>query len=122
MTRQSAARRAKRVLKAAGVAVYARDYLDPRHVNAETLTASFERALELVEKEGGDLTGRLRVDIGAHPNFPGRTTVEVKADRRVSSDPRRLAVIDEIDPDEHSGDCSDPRCPLDHSLDGSGDD
>lgn len=99
-------------MRAAGVAAVARTTLPPRLVTIETISAGVENVLALLDREGGDITGHLAITIGGdHPSFPGVIVIEAKAQRR-KSEPV----------EEHEGDCSDPRCPLDHSLDGSGDD
>lgn len=113
MSKQSAARKQKRVLAAAGVAAYARGFLPINRVTSATLAGVLESTLDTLVDNGGDLTGRLRIDIGQHPQYPGRTTVEVKTDKLL---PKPEPVED------HSGDCSDPRCPIDHTDAGADDD
>jgi len=115
MSRQSEARRRKRAMKAAGVELVHRSHLIGK-VDVDMLTAAIRSDLLALEAQGADLTGRLKIDIGNHPSFPGRTTIEAKAGSRVPETPK-LAIIDELPEDHDMGDCSDPRCPLDHSLD-----
>ncbi len=147
MSRQSAARREKRVLKAAGVAAYARGFLPINRVTSATIAGVLESTLDTLVENGGDLTGRLRIDIGAHPQYPGRVTIEAKTDKLlpkpaglhpIAADPRYARVKELIADDRDAeaqaleeeiaadvkrrGDCSDPRCPIDHTDAGSGDD
>lgn len=110
MSRQSAARKKKRAMKAAGVTAVQRSQLIGA-LTPETITAAIRSDLIGLAAQGADLSGRLRIDVGEHPEYPGRTTIEVKASRMMPAQPR-LAIADE----DHAGDCDDPRCPIDHSL------
>jgi len=95
-------------MKAAGVAVVARTTIPPKLVTIETIGAGVENVLELLDREGGDVTGHLAITVGGdHPSFPGVTVIEAKAQRR------KPAAA-------HADDC-DPRCPIDHSLDSADD-
>lgn len=110
MSRQSVARQKKRAMKAAGVTAAQRSQLIGA-LTPETIAASIANDLIVLVAQGADLSGRLRIDIGEHPDYPGRTTIEVKASRMMPIQPR-LAITDE----DHASDCDDPRCPIDHSL------
>lgn len=77
-------RRLERAMRKAGVAVVARDLIDPRHLTVESgvpvLVASIEDTLERLVKAGGDVAGHLVITIGPdHPEYPGKVTVEAKA-------------------------------------------
>lgn len=85
MSRQSAARKKKRAMKAAGVAAVSRSQFIGA-MTAESIAASVGSNLAKLVKDGADLTARIRIDIGEHPEAPGRTTIEVKASRMIVRD------------------------------------
>lgn len=78
-------RRLERAMRKAGVAVVARDHINPAHLAAPfgglaALVASIENTLERLVEAGGDITGHLVITIGPdHPEYPGKVTVEAKA-------------------------------------------
>lgn len=83
-------RRLERAMRKAGVAVVARDLIDPAHLTVESgvaiLVASIEDTLERLVAAGGDVTGHLVITIGPdHPEYPGKVTVEAKAADTVSA-------------------------------------
>lgn len=80
MSRQSDARKKKRAMKAAGVAAVQRSQLVGA-LTPELIGASITSNLRALVAGGADLTGRIRIDVGEHPQAPGRTTVEVKASK-----------------------------------------
>lgn len=114
MSRASDARRQRRALKSAGVALLDRVVIDSGALAAAVTNGAnlvdlvayhVSEALTRLDDQGGDIiAGRTVVSIGAHPDFPGGVTIEAKAGTLKTS----------VDPD--------PGCPIDHSLDADDDD
>lgn len=89
MSRQSGARRERRALKSAGVAL-----LDRVSIDSAAMAAAVEKGANLVDlvayhvsealtrldEQGADIVGgHTVVSIGQHPDFPGSVTIEAKA-------------------------------------------
>jgi hypothetical protein len=84
---QSESRRQRRAtaaaMRRAHVDVVARTFLPPSITSIEATTTAIEDALERLEAEGADMSGRLVITIGSdHPDYPGRRTIEAKAASR----------------------------------------
>ncbi|UYL87158.1 hypothetical protein QEH40_gp37 [Microbacterium phage OscarSo] len=117
MSRQSNARALRRKAARTGIALAERIIIehdaivaaesDPGVKVRELIAYHVDIALEALESRGADLTGHVVVTMGDHPDYPGAFTIEAKA---ASLKPSHAPVDD----------C--PGCPLDHSLDASGDD
>lgn len=105
---RKARRYRERVMRAAGVEVVERVFLDAAaDVPAEKLVDAIAWetgvAIKRLALAGADMRGDLAITIGAHPSYPGSITIEAKAAKKA-----------------HADDC--PGCPLDHSLDSLDDD
>lgn len=109
MSRSSDARRERRALAKAGVAL-----MDRVSIESGALAAAVEKGADLVDliafhvsealarldEQGADIVaGRTVISIGAHPDYPGAVTIEAKA----------ATLKRSVDPD--------PGCPIDHSAD-----
>lgn len=115
MSRASESRRQRRTLSKAGIAKMDRVVIDSGAFAAavtnganlvDLIAYHVAEALGRLDADGADIVGgKTVISIGEHPDFPGGVTIEAKA-----ATLKRGAV-------EHPGDCDDPRCPLDHSLD-----
>lgn len=89
MSSSSKARRERRALKSAGVAVMDRVSIESGAMAAavanganlvDLIAFHVAGALERLDEQGADIvTGRTVVSIGAHPDFPGSVTIEAKA-------------------------------------------
>lgn len=115
MSRGSEARRQKRALSKAGVALMDRVTIDSGALAAavangaplvDLISYHVSEALTRLDEQGADIVaGRTVATIGTHPDFPGGLTVEVKVDRRrqtaeeanveIIADARRKLGLDE---------------------------
>lgn len=91
MSRASAARKQRRALKSAGVALMDRVVIDDLALAAaaakgaslvELVAYHVGEALERIDAQGGDVLDQCVVTIGRHPDFPGGVTVETKVASR----------------------------------------
>jgi hypothetical protein len=87
MSRASESRRQRRALRQAGVALLDRVVIDSGALAAavtkgadvvDLVALHVATALERLHAQGGDVLGHTVVTIGAHPDFPGGVTIEVK--------------------------------------------
>lgn len=91
MTRSSNARKERRALKSAGVAMMDRVTIDDGAIVAAAVAGAsvvdlvalhVAEALTRLDAAGGDIIGRCVVTIGAHPDFAGGVTIEAKVSSR----------------------------------------
>ncbi len=91
MSRASAARKQRRALKSAGVALMDRVVIDDLALTAaaakganlvDLVAFHVSEALERLDAQGGDVLDQCAVTIGRHPDFPGGVTVEAKVGSR----------------------------------------
>ena len=87
MSRASGARKQRRALKSAGVALMDRVVIDGAAVAAasakganlvELVAYHVAEALGRLDEQGGQVLDRCVVTIGQHPDFPGGVTIEAK--------------------------------------------
>lgn len=110
MSRGSEARRQRRALKAAGVALMDRVVIDSGALAAGVLNGGntldliayqISEGLTRLDAAGADIvTGHTVVSIGAHPDFDG-LTIEIKAAKRK---PAHFDYAADVDPDEERDD------------------
>ena len=108
MSRGSDARRQRRALKSAGVALMDRVAIDSGAFAAAVLQGAdavdlvafhVAEALGRLDEQGADIVyGQTAVTIGQHPDYPGAVTIEAKAATLKS------AVATELDDDDDDSD------------------
>lgn len=112
MSHASEARRERRALKKAGVAVLDRVTIEHSALMAaadagakplDMIAYHIAEALERLDERGAAIIGgKVAITIGEHPDHPNALTIEAKA-----ASLRAPAPVEDAD----------PGCPIDHSLD-----